>query len=229
MNRRVVSILKPLLALMMCVAAAALALQGLRGSDWYRQRLVRDLFSNDAGVRLYAAATLAELNAQRQLLETLRSDHDQAREMARRALEHIWFYAAGETAYRQTQAAYQAAERDDLHEALALLNDLVRRHPGYAEAWNQRASVYWRMNEVGKSMADCRRTLALNPNHYGAWQGLGLCQLQQGDLLEACASLRAALRLLPHDAATRQSLQRCEALLRHHPTGRRGESPVDIL
>jgi tetratricopeptide (TPR) repeat protein len=192
-------------------------MQGIRGTGWYRQRLVRDLFSADAEVRLRAGANLAQLQAQSQLLEALKSDHREAREMARRALEHIWFNEAGDEAYRRTQEAFRAAEREDLRDALVLLDGLVTKHPRFAEAWNQRASVHWRMGDFEKSMRDCQRVLELNPNHYGAWQGLGLCQLNRGDVDEACLSLRAALRLLPHNDQTRQALRRCEDLLRRTP------------
>jgi tetratricopeptide (TPR) repeat protein len=229
MNRKVVTILRPVLVLLSCLAVASLVMQGIRASDWYRARLVREMFSSDAEARLRAGAGLAQLNAQRQLLEVLKSDHDGAREMARRALEHIWFNEAGDAAYQRTQEAFRAAERDDLKAALVLLNGLVKEHPKFAEGWNQRASVYWQLGDYEKSLTDCRRVLELNPNHYGAWQGLGLCQLNQGDLSGACQSLRIALRLLPHDDQTRQSLRRCEDLLRQYPAGGSGAKAMQIL
>jgi len=187
------------------------------------------LFSDSADERLRAAAGLAQLKAQRQLLETIKSDHDAAREMARRALEHIWFNEAGDEAYRSTREAYRAADSHDLKRALNILTGLIAQHPRFAEAWNQRASVYWQMGEFEKSMADCRRVIELNPNHYGAWQGLGLCQLNKGELADACDSLRIALHLLPHDDATRQSLDRCQQLLRKYPTATRGSKRMEII
>ncbi len=229
MKRKVVTILRPVLVLLCCVAVASLVMQVMRDSDWYRARLVSEMFSADAEARLRAGARLAQLNAQRQLLEVLKSDHDGAREMARRALEHIWFNEAGDEAYQRTQQAFRAAEREDRKAALALLNGLVTQHPKFAEGWNQRASLYWQMGDYEKSLADCQRVLELNPNHYGAWQGLGLCQLNRGDLPGACQSLRIALRLLPHDDQTRQSLRRCEDLLRQYPAGGSGVKAMQIL
>ena len=78
-------------------------------------------------------------------------------------------------------------------------------------------------------MRDCRRTLSLNPNHYGAWQGLGVCQLKLGEVAEACHSLRVALKISPHDGVTRQSLQRCEELLRLTPTKNNSSKPTQLL
>jgi tetratricopeptide (TPR) repeat protein len=229
MLKGVASIARKVVVLGACASVAFLISQALRQSDWYKDRLVRELFSDNADERLRAAAGLAQLKAQRQLLETIKSDHDAAREMARRALEHIWFNEAGDEAYRLTREAYQAAERDELKRALNILTGLIARHPGFAEAWNQRASVYWQMGEYAKSMADCRRVIELNPSHYGAWQGLGLCQLNEGDLVAACDSLRIALHLLPHDDATRESLRRCQELIRKYPAVTRGFRKMEII
>ena len=49
---------------------------------------------------------------------------------------------------------------------------------------------------------------------FGAWQGMGLCQLHVGDVEGACKSFRAALKINPHDRGLRRMLQQCEELLR---------------
>src|SRR3989442_1433766 len=163
--------------------------------------------------RLRAASMLVQLGGQKQLIQALQVNEPAPREVAKKALEYLWFNAAGPDAFRLVQAAYRAAEQDDLNNALALLDGVVRKYPDFAEGWNQRASVFWRMGDYEKSIADSRRALALNPNHYGAWQGLGVCQLKLGDVAEACRCLRAAQKLLPHDAPTGKALKDCEELL----------------
>jgi hypothetical protein len=50
-----------------------------------------------------------------------------------------------------------------------------------------------------------------------------------GDVVEACRSLRAALRILPHDEATQRSLQQCQQLLRTFQPSRSGGKPADLL
>ena len=57
----------------------------------------------------------------------------------------------------------------------------------------------------------------LNPNHFGAWQGIGLAQLELGQIDGACRSLRQALKIIPFDETTRRSLHHCEELLRLYP------------
>jgi len=186
-------------------------------TPWYKERLVSRLFSTNSQEQLYAAMTLARLKCEPELLRVLQADDTAPRELGRRALEHIWFHQAGKDAYRMLEQAHDAMEKKEFQRALAILDRMIERYPAFAEAWNRRGAVYWELGNYQQSAADSERALALNPNHYGAMQGIGICRLQMGDVAEACRYLRAALKVLPHDTATRESLQKCEALLRVFP------------
>lgn len=200
-----------------------------RRTDWYKDRLYQRLVEGKAQDRLQAASVLAQVGGEAHLLKALKMGQPEVHRLARRALEHLWFYAAGREAYEQMEAAYQAAEREEFKEALQILDRLTAKHPEYAEAWNRRAAVLWQLGQYDKSMKACERTLELNPNHYGAWQGLGICHIQFGDLEEACRSLRLALRIDPHDEAARRSLDKCEELLRLLPSKRHSGGQTDLL
>ncbi len=228
--KRLISLLCRWLYLAIVLACVAyLATAYLHRSDWYKERLYRQLLAGTAGEQLKAASGLAQLNAQEQLLEALRSDQPSAREMAQRALEYVWFNSAGDEAYQLVEQAYKASEKADFKQALGLLNRVVEKYPKFAEGWNRRASVYWQMGEYGKSIADSRQTLILNPNHYGAWQGIGICRLKTGDVAEACRCLRAALKIAPYDEGTRNSLERCEGLLRRSPQPAGKSQPMELI
>jgi tetratricopeptide (TPR) repeat protein len=194
-----------------------LALTAVQHSRWYKERMFQSLLEGNSRQRLAAASSLARVGAEDYLLRGLKSSDSEARELARRALEQLWFTAAGSKAYQRILEANEAVEKKKYTQALEILDEVVAAYPQFAEGWNRRASVYWEMGEYQKSMADCERALKLNPNHYGAWQGLGVCQLQLGEVEAACRSLRAALKILPYDEATRASLQQCEDLLRTYP------------
>jgi tetratricopeptide (TPR) repeat protein len=198
-------------------------------TPWYKNRLLAKLYSNDPRQQLQAATTLAHLKCEDELLLVLRSDFNSARELGRRALEHIWFNAAGKNAYGLLQQAHDAMEKKELQRALAILDRMIDRYPTYAEAWNRRGAVYWELGNYEKSLADSERALALNPHHYGAMQGIGICHLQLGDVAEACRYLRAALKVLPHDDATRRSLERCEELLRIFPSPTKKSKTHDVI
>ena len=195
-------------------ATAYLTVHFMQRTGWFQERVYRRLLHGSETEQRMAAAKLAQLGAENWLLTALQADSSQVREFGRRGLEHVWCYAAGEGAYRQLRAAHERAEQKDLQQALSILNHLVAQHPKFAEARNKRASVYWELGEWDKSLADSRSALDLNPHHYGAWQGLGLCRLKKGEVAEACQALRAALRIAPYDESTRTSLRECENLLR---------------
>jgi tetratricopeptide (TPR) repeat protein len=200
-----------------------------RRTPAFKAHLYRQLLAGDAEAKLHAASVLAAVGGERELLEALQQDDPDVQTMARRALEHVWFHACGQEAYGLMEAAYQAAENNEFPKALQILDGLIRKYPHYAEGWNRRASVLWQMREYEKSRTDCERVLKLNPNHYGAWQGLGVCQLELGDVLGACRSLRAALKITPHDQPTLRSLRQCEELLRTYPRHSRDTKPADLL
>ena len=209
--------------------AVYLAMEWMSRTEWYKERLYQRLISGNVKQQLRAASALARLNGQAQLLQGLKAQAPPVRELARRALEHIWFNAAGDEAYHLIEAAYKASEKEDLPAALAILNRLVEKYPKFAEGWNRRAAVFWQMGEWEKSIHDSERTLALNPHHYGAWQGIGVCRLQLGDIAEACRCLRAALKILPYDDKTRDSLERCEELLRLFPHPTKKKKQMDLI
>jgi tetratricopeptide (TPR) repeat protein len=201
------------------------AVHFVQRSEWYQARLYRQLVQGKPSQQLRAASALAQLGAEKLLLASLRCDSPTAREYGQRGLEYLWFNAAGEEAYQMTEAAYKATEKKEFQNALTILDRVTDRYPDFAEGWNRRASVYWELRQIEKSAADSERALGLNPNHYGAWQGLGLCRLEQGDVTEACRCLRRALKIIPHDTATRDSLRRCEELLRtFSPRGKRAKA-----
>jgi tetratricopeptide (TPR) repeat protein len=81
--------------------------------------------------------------------------------------------------------------------ALPVLDDLVKRAPGWAEAWNKRATALYLAGEHDGSLADIERVLALEPRHFGALAGLGLIHIARGQHREALAAYRRALAVNP--------------------------------
>ncbi|MDH3671489.1 MAG: tetratricopeptide repeat protein [Gammaproteobacteria bacterium] len=92
-------------------------------------------------------------------------------------------------------------------QALATFNKVVEIAPTYAEGWNKRATLLFLMGEYVGSVADIKRTLALEPRHFGAWSGLGLIHT---DLDNDAAALRAfeqALEINPHLPGARHNIE----------------------
>jgi tetratricopeptide (TPR) repeat protein len=167
------------------------------------------------------------VRAEPQLLAALQLDAPNTRKLAKKALEFSWFTAAGDEAQDALHKAMDAVEEERYQEALDILNKLIAKKPTFAEAWNQRAAVYWKLGRHEESILDCERTLVLKPHHYGAWQGMGICRLHLGQVNEACRCLREALKVLPHDEATQDALRKCEELLRKQRSG--GAEPTSQI
>lgn len=106
------------------------------------------------------------------------------------------------------QRAERAMHDENLHAALTHLNDLVRLAPDFAEGWNKRATVYFLQGEYGASVADIRRTLMLEPRHFGALSGLGLILERIGDGKGALQAYRRVVEIHPNMENAREAVER---------------------
>jgi predicted Zn-dependent protease len=188
-------------------------------SSWNKERLYRKLVSGDESQRASAGFDLAYLNGETQLLRALRVRSPEVQNVATSSLWDLWARAGGHQAFRQIQAASRALDRQAYGDALQILTGLTRQHPDFPEGWHRRATLFCKLGLFAEALADARRTVSLNPNHFGAWQGMGICQVHLGDLGDACRCIRRALRLTPHDQDLRRLLFRCETLLNRRSPG----------
>jgi tetratricopeptide (TPR) repeat protein len=201
-------------------AAAAFVVLAYTGSliyqhsAFHKEQLYRQLVRGDPSAQASAAFDLVYLDGETQLLRALKSSSATARVFATTSLWDLWARAAGTQAFHQMQVANQAIQHRAYSNALEILTRLTRRFPEFPEGWNRRATLYWQMGRFEDSIDDARKVVALNPNHFGAWQGMGLCQMHLGNLEEACRCMREALRINPHDPNLQRFLRRCEELLR---------------
>ena len=65
-------------------------------------------------------------------------------------------------------------------EAVERFTEVIEAAPEFAEGYNQRAIAYFLMEEWSKSIRDCKRAIALNPNHFGAFAGMGHVYVKLG-------------------------------------------------
>lgn len=129
-----------------------------------------------------------------------------ARTLAEDGMRMLWcrFGSAGDR--RQLADLIGLTGSRQWVEATAAATRLVAIQPAFAEAWNQRAIAYFHAGKFVKSIADCRKTLALNPFHFGAATGLGQCYLQLGNHAAALQSFRHALDLNPNLEGVRNNV-----------------------
>jgi tetratricopeptide (TPR) repeat protein len=85
----------------------------------------------------------------------------------------------------------------DFPAVIALLDEIVAEHPDYAEAWNQRATIYFLLRDFDQSMADIEKVLELEPRHFGALAGRAVMYKEQGKDDLALKDIIAALAIHP--------------------------------
>lgn len=110
----------------------------------------------------------------------------------------LWMYSEKEDLNAlMKQGTFALAARDfDL--ALESFNALIALAPNLAEAWNKRATLFYLMANYKASVADVKKTLALEPRHFGAIVGMGLIYESLGDPAAALEAFRRGLKVNPH-------------------------------
>jgi tetratricopeptide (TPR) repeat protein len=130
----------------------------------------------------------------RAISDWLHAEDPDLRQLAAESLWQLWFRGAGEQAHLELQKAIRKRDRA---RALAALGTILEKYPSFAEAYNQRAIVYFRNQEWAQAAADCQRAIALNPQHFGALSGLGQCLVELRKTRAALRAFRQALKIHP--------------------------------
>ncbi|MFN6979403.1 MAG: tetratricopeptide repeat protein, partial [Gemmobacter sp.] len=139
--------------------------------------------------------------------ELARPDHKGWRRTEREILRE-WSKSGSAAMDLLLQRGRQALRDGDNAAAIAHLTALVDHAPDFAEGWNARATAYFGAGLYGPSVDDIARTLALNPNHWGALSGLGLILEETGFKPRAIEAYRAALAIHPHLEGIRARMDR---------------------
>lgn len=179
--------------------------------------LQRLLHAGAADVRRASALALGMLGTLKSnlsLANCLHDSDDAVAEIAADALWSIWFRADSEEHNRELQRLIRLdVSPETADEVLAGFQELIRRAPRFAEAYNQRAIVQFRLEEYAKSVLDCEKTLRLNPVHFGAASGMAQCFLRQRKLRAALRCYRRANRINPRLDGVTEAIESIEKIL----------------
>ncbi len=145
-------------------------------------------------------ATHAALRAQtlNELFKRLAgaSDADEATGIAA-AIEHVWMQSDSDTASLLMSRALSAQDAGRLPLALTLYDRVLALAPGWAEAWDKRATTRFLGDDLEGAMADLRKTLQLEPRHFSALVAMGFIYEKQAQDRHALEAFRKALALNP--------------------------------
>ena len=186
------------------------------GSALTRAQALQRLSDDDAAARREAVARLGDVGMMddvKAVAGKLRDADEETRSGAEEALWKIWARSGDpgiDALYRQGVRQMEAGLASD---AVATFTRIIKAKPGFAEAWNKRATVYFLMGDHQKSLADCHEVMKRNPYHFGALAGYFQIYVQLEDFEKAIRYGRRALEVNPNMDGVRSGVEALERMM----------------
>ncbi len=153
-----------------------------------------------------ALASIGDTGSAPALAEVLASEDAVLVGLAERALWEIWCRSGVPEVGALLREGMAAMERGNHESAVALFTTVIRMAPDFPEGYNKRATAYYLAGQYRLAIADCEVTLRLNPLHFGAASGQGLCHAALREFDKAGTCFSRAIAIHPHLATARQNL-----------------------
>ena len=81
--------------------------------------------------------------------------------------------------------------------ALKVFNNILNTDPGWSEAWNRRATVFFLMNRHIESLSDIEKVLSIESRHFGALSGQARIFIKLQKYERAIKSIKEAMKFYP--------------------------------
>jgi tetratricopeptide (TPR) repeat protein len=179
--------------------------------------LLRLLDSDDAETRQAAVLALGMIGTMRVNETVARLLHDEdetVRHLTGDALWSLWFRGGNAEQNRELQRLMRLnLEELGPEPILAAYEALLKKAPRFAEVYNQRAILYFRLGDMNRAIADCTMVMRLNPFHFGAASGMAQCYMKLKKLRAALRAYRRAFRINPHMDGIEEVIQSLEKML----------------
>ena len=91
----------------------------------------------------------------------------------------------------------ESVRTGDLLMSVAFFTRVIEKNPTFAEGWNKRATVYFMLGKIDKSMIDIIETLKLEPRHFGAMDGMASIFIQTQQFYKAIGIYDQILKIFP--------------------------------
>ena len=149
----------------------------------------------------------------KKLLADLHSQIPEQRQSATMALWNSWYLEAGELGELEIQKGVDLMGQKHPEQARIHFESIIEKYPNFAEAHNKLATVLFLMEDYEGAIKECKFTLEMNPNHFGAWHGKGLCLYKIARYSEAIESFKSALKIQPYADINRVYIATCKGNL----------------
>jgi tetratricopeptide (TPR) repeat protein len=149
--------------------------------------------------------TLSDLYA---LLAT--ADDEESAKAIADAIERVWVHSGSATIDLLMERSIKAMNEKKVDLALKLLDNVVELAPDFTEGWNRRAYVHFVQNDIERALGDLRRTLALDPHHFKALDGLAQILREIGQKKAALKAFKELLEVHPYWSGAKQAIEELE-------------------
>lgn len=134
------------------------------------------------------------------------TDADEAEGIAV-AINRIWLKSDSATADLLMERGRAAMQRKHLPLALSFFDRLIALNPGWAEAWQKRATTRLLGGDLNGAVADMRQVLKLEPRQFPTLAALGFILHKQDLDKEALAALRKSQTLDPQQPQVNELIE----------------------
>jgi tetratricopeptide (TPR) repeat protein len=177
------------------------AAQALSQSDAQMRR--------DAVIRLGEVGTMADVPL---LVRALRDADADVRDLAEQAMWHVWARSGSAEVDALYNRGVQQMEAGDLQQSIVTFTRIIENKPDFAEGWNKRATLYFLVGELRKSLADCDEVVKRNPYHFGALAGYAQIYVRLEYYDRALDYSRRALSVNPNMDGVKRNIEMIERL-----------------
>ena len=202
--------------LIILVSMLLLADSTAQAQELGREQAVRMLSQAAAQTRREATDRLSEVGIMADvpaLLKALRDSDEDTRQHAEQAIWRIWSRSGNHEVDRLYQTGIEQMEAGELQQAVATFTRIIKLKPDFAEGWNKRATLYFLVGDLRKSLADCDEVMKRNPYHFGALSGYALIYTRLEYYDRALEYSRRALKVNPNMDAVRNNIDLLERLV----------------
>jgi tetratricopeptide (TPR) repeat protein len=180
-----------------------------------RDDAAKALTDADPRLRREAATRLGEIGTMTDvalLARALRDADEDTRDNAQAAMWLIFGRSGDAEVDKLYEAGVRQMEAGDFKESIATFTRVIERKPDFAEAWNKRATIYFMIGDLRKSLADCDEVMKRNPYHFGALAGYVQIYIRLEYYERALEYSRRALAVNPNMDGIRRNQQLLERL-----------------
>jgi tetratricopeptide (TPR) repeat protein len=170
-------------------------------SRWTAAQIISLLSSKSCDARKCAALALSLVGCPaclEPLSKQLKDKDPMVNQMAEHAMWAIWFRCGTPEANQLLTRGADLMSRREFGLAIEHFTRAIALSPSFAEAYNQRAIAYFLKEEFDRSIEDCQCAVKINPDHFGAWAGMGHCHAHEGRVCDAIRCYKRALEINPH-------------------------------